>query len=328
MPQSCNNWEEYLMESYEQCCEDFPNWCSANVGCTTSDYDHFKTTTNCAPDAWEINFDDCWIDSSLFAMFAPYKSSVNFSNMLDVLNDSVDEDERKIAYYIRNYLNGLYDPSWSKKENCKQVCKNEIGEALLRWNSRNGFALDIGEDDIVASTTFERNDKGDIGSGPQYIIYKFFSLKFNSQINSIEIKAPELFNYCQKPYKPKKLVKNIIKSNIINNDTNMVFLHLNFLDKKKCDERTRIVEIKKIGNYELQSIVYGSGIHTQAAVLCNNRFILYDNNEMNRINMNLNNTDYFFTNSQEITLVYVKVSTSKGGKKSRKNKTYLRRSRN
>ena len=312
--------------SVEECCDDYPVYCSSKLkknSCSIlNNYKHFVFET-CLPDGWTQINDDCWLDSSLYSLFASEDTSRIFSGILDSLNVSEDEYEKKIALYISNYLNGLNNSEWSTTEECKQLCKNEITNALLSWNKSHEYALNIGEE-AIQTEAFEKNISGNVGRGPQHILFKFFSLISKSNIDLIEPDGSEINSYCTNP--KNKAIKAIIES--ISSKKTILIISLNNIDKDKCNDKTRITEITKKENYTLHSIVFGSGAHIISATLCNGRFISYDNMGDPRVKNNLINTSNsnYFIDAEQVILVYLKNSIS-GVMKSRTKRGTIRKSR-
>ena len=121
-------YQDLGYDTYEECCADYPEYCDTKEKkCSImKDYKHFNINT-CMPKGWPQKNDDCWLDSSLYAMFAPTDISNFFSNVLDKLHESKDKDENDIALNINNYLHGLNDPKWSDVDECKQKrCTHNI----------------------------------------------------------------------------------------------------------------------------------------------------------------------------------------------------------
>ena len=327
MSDICDEYQAYTFDSYRQCCERLEGTCPPKKTCQTLDYTPFIPNSNCSPEAWKWTYDSCWIDSVLYAMFVPIKISMEFSNMLDTINSSLDVNEKKIAYYMRNYLIGLYNPSWSENSDGKLrmiVCKTELSDALLDWNKSNGFIFNNSIDAQVQEHLFGR-DKWDVKRGPQFVILEFFCNKFSDKINCISFKGQDLVQHCNL-VEPKKLVKNIINKHLSTQTKDLIFIHLyDMQDCKTNRDRTRIEEIKNINNYELQSFVYGSNQHTRAAVLCNRNFISYDDMTSGKRTNNINNQDLIFNSAEEITLIYKKIKQD-GGRKSKRNMVYRKKS--
>ena len=131
---SCQNYYLDLgFNTVEECCKEYPENCSEkeNKCSVLLPYKSYKYV-NCNPEGWKQLNNDCWIDSALYALFASSDTVEIFSKILDKLNDSHDDIEKQIAYYISNYLEGLNDSTWTEKEDCKTLCKKKIVELILR----------------------------------------------------------------------------------------------------------------------------------------------------------------------------------------------------
>jgi len=317
MPNVCkNDYKAAGFSSYDECCEEYPDFCSdaeIELPCSLmTAYKHFDFNI-CMPDGWPQKNNDCWLDSSLYAMFAPEKSSRLFAVILDSLNESEDEDEKQIAYYISNYLNGINDHEWTETEKCKQKCKNKIVKYLLSWNKNHNYDLNIGDAEAI-KFAFHKDSLDDYDVGPQAVLFNFFTLISQSKIDLPKIKLTEqtdnmVNSLCSKS-NPKPL-KNIIEAILTTPLTDDIqVVSLNSIDIDKCSDKTRILEIKQINGYSLQSMVYGSGAHIIAASLCKNNFVSYDNMKNPQVNSNINNTDEYFTFAQQIILIYLKDSAS------------------
>ena len=181
--------------------------CSLNEGPICYQLKPYKkfVQTKCDPLGWKQSNNDCWIDSSLYAMFAPTRSCLYFSDKLDQLNESDDENEKNIALYISNYLQGINLIKWSTMkersiENCKQRCKNEIVKHLLLWNKSHEFSIGIGDKDIQDMIVSKPSD--DIGHGPQHVLLKFFADNHEEEIDYFQPDAISITLNCNGQPKP------------------------------------------------------------------------------------------------------------------------------
>lgn len=131
---SCNDYESIGSSSKEECCEDYPSYCEIGqkkLECPTLHaYKHFNFS-NCHPSGWNQQNNDCWLDSSLYALFGTKRLSDQVSFTLDAISNSESVHERDFAINISNYLEGLNNLKWSG--DCNQLLKNNISNAI--WGS-------------------------------------------------------------------------------------------------------------------------------------------------------------------------------------------------
>ena len=57
-------------------------------------------TSDCHLEGWKQDNDDCWLDSSLYAMFVPLELSVFMSDMLDDIHTTFPDFATSISYYV------------------------------------------------------------------------------------------------------------------------------------------------------------------------------------------------------------------------------------
>ena len=86
---SCDEYAKHGFHSYRQCCDILEGSCPPKKTCQTLEYTHFIPSSNCSPEGWRWTHDSCWIDSVLYALFAPNKLSIDFSNMLDTIKSII-----------------------------------------------------------------------------------------------------------------------------------------------------------------------------------------------------------------------------------------------
>lgn len=294
--------------------------CSLNEGPICYQLKPYKkfVQTKCDPLGWKQSNNDCWIDSSLYAMFAPTRSCLYFSDKLDQLNESDDENEKNIALYISNYLQGINLIKWSTMkersiENCKQRCKNEIVKHLLLWNKSHEFSLGIGDKDIQ-DMMFSKTRGRDIGDGPQHVLLKFFADKNKEEIDYFQPDAISINLNCNGQPKP---INNIIDQQFALErvSKNMIIVSLNGIDRS-CHDNSTLHDLKtkmhRTGNYTLESIVYGQGVHITSITVCGDQFIKYDN-QARPMRTPLSIIDAsILTNAEQLIFVYVK--NTSGGK--------------
>ena len=314
---SCKDWETLgLGESYEECCEDYPDYCQETrpaLKCSSiNEYKSFDFK-NCSPEGWKQVNDDCWLDSTLYVLFAPTQLAPNMAVILDQLNASEDKDEKNIALHISNYLDGLNDNSWSDREECKQLHKNEIGNSLLSWNETHQFKL---FDEATAGFQFFRNPNddpsGNIGRGPQDVLITFFSLVSND-IEIKKIESNDVRSYCSTT--EQKPIKRLIDS--LTSDKKILIISMMSIDIASCQDSTTLPDVQQFNNYNLQSIIHGSGAHITSATSCNETYFKYDNMEKPVTLSSLNPEDPYFKYAQTLFMVYMK-TTAGGYKKKRK----------
>ena len=292
-------YQDLGYETYEECCADYPEYCDTKEKkCSImKDYKHFNINT-CMPKGWPQKNDDCWLDSSLYAMFAPTDISNFFSNILDKLHESSNKDENNIALSINNYLHGLNDPKWSETDECKQKIKNDIGAALISWDKKHKKIFNISnENAMLYDSLFLKDGTGDIGRGPQDILFKFFSIISKDYVNIHTLNGEQ--NKMRTMYKTKEIVTNKLKHKTLYNKK-LVIISINNNNKDK--DNTTLDDIKNINNYKLQSVVYGSGAHIITVSLCRNKYIMYNNMELPIKNI-LNNKN-IFNLAEQLILVY------------------------
>jgi len=311
--------------------------CSLNEGPTCYQLKPYKkfVQKKCDPLGWKQSNNDCWIDSSLYAMFAPTTSCRYFSDKLDQLNESDDENEKNIALYISNYLQGIDLIKWSTMkertiENCKQRCKNEIVKHLLLWNRSHNFPLGIGDDTLVDNPNnegdpevdnpdneqiplqnmqFDKSRGNNIGNGPQHVLLKFFAELKKEEIHYFEPDAMSINLNCNGQPKP---LNNIIDQQFALDRLykNMLIVSLNGINRAICQDLSTLNDLKtktqRAGiNYTLESIIYGQGYHITSITVCNNQFFKYDN-QPNPTRTPLTNIDTILTNADQLIFVYVK----------------------
>ena len=289
--------------------------CSLNKGpiCyQIKPYESFQLT-KCNPLGWKQSNNDCWLDSSLYAMFAPAKSRDYFSTLLDQLNKSTDEHEKNIALYISNYLQGIDLIKWSTMnkrtvENCKQKCKNEIVKHLLLWNASHHFPLGIGDDEIQ-DRMFDKDKSGDIGNGPLHVLLKFFAEVNKESIHFFELEPLTINSFCQG--KPTPISDIINQKFPLEGNKNILIVSLNGIDPAKCVDQTTLEQLKTKQNYTLNSIVYGAGPHITSVTLCNNQFTEYDNQTV-PMRTPLTDVSTYLTDAEQLLFIYLK--NTSGGK--------------
>lgn len=303
--------------------------CSLNKGPICYQIKPYKSFTNttCNPRGWKQSNNDCWLDSSLYAMFAPKDSCAYFSDKLDRLNESKDEHEKNIALYISNYLQGIDLIKWSTMnqrtvENCKQKCKNEIVKHLLLWNASHHFPLGIGNADIQDSM-FDTNRSDDIGNGPLHVLMKFFAEVNKESVHYVEPEPLTINSVCQGQPTP---IHDIIDQQfrLERMHKQILIVSLNGIDRIKCFDQSTLQQLKTKQNYTLNSIVYGAGPHITSVTLCNNQYTEYDN-QSDRMRTPVLDASTYFTDAEQLIFVYVKNTsggkTRKWNKKSKKTKS-------
>jgi len=286
--------------TYEECCADYPEYCDTKEKTCSimKDYKHFNINT-CMPKGWPQKNDDCWLDSSLYAIFSPLDTSNFFSNILDKLHESKDKDENDIALNINNYLHGLNDPKWSDADECKQKIKNNIGTALISWEKKHKKLFNISnENAFLYDSLFLKDGTGDIGRGPQDILFKFFSIIAKDYINIHSLQGEQ--NKMLTNKKTRDIVINKLKhKTLYNKKLIIISINNNNINHK---DTTTLDDIKNINNYKLQSVVYGSGAHIITISLCRSKFIMYNN--MKLPIDTITNDKNIFNLSEQLILVY------------------------
>ena len=274
-----NNFKDFGYDTYEECCADYPTKCDnvdSSAKCNSiREYSHFDIKT-CMPTGWLQKNDDCWIDSTLYALFSPKGISNFFSNLLDMIHNSSEPDEKLFALNINNYLHGINDIKWSDvdnlntENNCKQKIKNDITKYIISWEVRNKKMFNFNNENMF-NLQFYKDRNGDVGRGPQTIIIKFLYELTKQYIDLYEIIGTQ--NTIKHNKRIKEVAENKIKENSNNKKIKIISILANDIRDTKRNDTTQLKEIQHIRNYTLQSIIYGSGAHIKTLSLCNVKYI-------------------------------------------------------
>jgi hypothetical protein len=245
----------------------------------------------CDIDAWKQGSDnsDCWIDSTLFALFANDRISGNLINQIhEKYNDLEDtsrlnDEAKKKNEYVRNvlfcinlYLRAIYifektDARWLRHKNQIKWC---IVWYMLKYFE---MTVDAGMYQII-SGTFKLNlelmtvpDGGD----PKYLGY-FLSILLNNFVCDMELHNVTNLND----------LLNVIKSKhhtIDKKSESLLFFPLILQPPIKIDDKSRyflslknIIE-PKFPMLSLEAISIGMGGHNTAYSMCNGAWRFYDN---------------------------------------------------
>ena len=283
-------------------------------------YQRFDHKT-CFPLGWKQNNEDCWLDSTLYALFAPTATAAIFADILDVLHSSNDGTEKKIAKYLSNYLRGLEDPKW--RNNCKQVCKDFLVKALIRWNEEHQYVLFA---EGLENENFIDMGYGQYAAGQLSVIMKFFNQSGGNKIHFEAIEPRDIQCVDVENNAIHVVVEKVLSDHAATENT-LVIIHIPIFDPKRCQDETKLQDLKDLHGFELQSVVFGKGIHITAAALCEDKFVLYDNQRKKGGVARYETTKdemKHFKHSDELAFVFRKVQGTATATSSVRSRTLLR----
>jgi len=257
-------------------------------------YEEFKLE-NCHPRGWPQRNNDCWLDSSMYALFSNRKVAPLVTATFNELAVSADANESGLALYASNYLRGIHSDDWSHTEDCKQLMKNNIADSLWEWHLTHFHQLDIGDPDegFGKHFIFEPDENGNIGNGPLRVMFKFLSC-VDPKISFLHTEMAGKFS--ERLHRALYAVRSKI-----------AFVH----SYKNTDEKVKLTSIRKFGRYHLQSVVLALGVHIVAITFCQGKAYMYDNQQRPRV---FDATDKHLTYAEELLLIYTDV-----GDKTQKN---------
>ena len=213
------------------------------------------TNVPCAPKGWSQVNDDCWLDSSLYAMFGS-RGWHYFSTILEKMHNSEgegDEELKTLATQISNYLNAIEGKRTFTRK-CKQQFKNLIVMNYLKYFKRHHLNHYLGQ-------TFQFHiEHGNVTKGSQDSMFRLFEIvarKFGMTFHFLNYQGnnsglPEILNQTQTLFDAKE-----------NGAIGAIIIDLSGIKKV-----TVPTDIKERGNYSLVSWVSGSTVHAVAGVQC------------------------------------------------------------
>lgn len=269
---------------------------SSNLNSLTCAYgaDPFEpyTNTDCGLSGWAQQNNDCWLDSTLYAMFASKASRVIFAEALEntqtQANPHLKEIGRIISLYLKDINKYLEKDSFDENvKNCKQILKKTLTQSILRYNE----SLPASEkfaDDAGLSALFTISGDGRISMGSSLPLMRVFQ-RLDPRINLEVFMGDAHFDCANKSPQPRMLnaIRNFGAS--YGGDVESMeicILSFDAFNFTNCIDKTRIATIEKIKikgkNFELQGIVDGAGIHFRAWARCDaesgrKRWYHYDN---------------------------------------------------
>ena len=120
------------------------------------------------------------------------------------------------------------------------------------------------------------------------------------------------------------------RNNHASNDIKIICI--NGINSLICKDTTRIVEIKDINNYRLESFIKGIGIHVISVSRCGDRYVFYDNNGNGDVSVIVNNDarniqQEFFKDAEQLIFVYIRRMGGGNKKATRKRKLSKKKSK-
>ena len=301
------------LDSAAECCNEYPSFCTvpdkqtgirADLRCLDLvPYESYirKTMSECAPKGWPQGNNDCWLDSSLYAMFGSRGWRL-FSTLLDRMEESGGE-LTVLATQISNYLRRI-DGTVLLDPNCKQQFKNSIALHYIKYFLKH-LQID-NEESVKAFCQYQFTvQSGDVGNGDQDVMFRLFQ-RVAEISSAVPCRFLDFLGYSPEyPTLAKILDRN---QHLFENDTEAAIV-INLKGITEVSSTSTVV--MKRGKFSLVSYVIGNGPHVVARVKCHDSELwqVYDN-------MNLNTTNGVITRAilpaavQHITLVYVREQTT------------------
>ena len=300
------------MNSAAECCNEYPSFCTvpdkptgirADLRCLDLvPYESYtsKTTSDCAPKGWPQGNDDCWLDSSLYAMFGS-RGWRTFSTLLDRMEESGGE-LTVLATQISNYLRRI-DGSVLLDPNCKQQFKNSITLHYIKYFLKHLQFDDEESVNVFCQYQFTVHN-GDVGRGDQDVMFRLFQRV--ADLSAVPCRFLDFLGYSRE----YRTLTNILDLHqyLFENETDAaVILNLKGITRVSSTS----TDVMMRGKFSLVSCVTGNGPHVVARVKCHDSELwqLYDN-------MKLSTTNGVITGAilptvvQHITLVYVREQTT------------------
>ncbi len=216
---------------------------------------------------WEqTSFGDCWLDTTLYMMFGT-KTFTIFNEILE--GASRDARFSDTILLLRNYLIGLYNPEYSRKDD-EWVSNCKIKDKWNLFMDENGILNimeRIGEVNMnLYSGLLGINKAGQtISHGSCKLIIDFIIL-LNTKLYGNDRKLKYLFAYGARDKSINDFVTTSIDDNLSNLDSNAcLILHR----VGGSDIPLVINDIINYKTFKLKSIIVGLGAHYFGFFICN-----------------------------------------------------------
>jgi len=252
--------------------------------------------------------DDCWLDSFLYAIFAPLGIRTYFINLINKMNRDTDANIKKIAIYISNYIVN-FDKNTTLNKADKQKYKFLIIKFIWKYlisKPETSIAHTAGEL-LKIDIDFNNFIKCIIATGNTdwlFIFFNNYEPKFTFQLDNKE--------GCSSYTTLKKCVDyrfNNFKNNGLHQKEIITF-KVDNLDKNNKVTDIEDITIKKT-TFKLQSFIVSSNIHYTAVIRNDDGYYYYDNMNYGKIEK-INNINDFFngkvTKTNPITLIYKNIT--------------------
>ena len=268
----------------------------------------------CAPMGWKQMFNDCWLDSTLYILFASDLAN-RMVTLLEKMNSSDSENTRDLAKNIYNYLQGIsnYD-AWITKNSCKQIVKRNIYKNIINYfNDTNNDKFD------TLLVSFQIRGDTYIGNGSALPLLHLLgdiesSLDVKTFIRPCESTQQgaspcldKITNYTEELN--SNAGKNNIKSAIIIIQTS-----------GKCRDVTPFIDYTSVKGWNLKGVIVGSVDHYRGYSLCQGKWYDYNNQNKPTLQEKIDIDKPLSMVYGEVIFFYEKVTNVGGKRKSRRAK--------